>query len=205
MEGVKGRRSEQTKNKIVEAAHALFIEHGYAGTTFQAVADGAGVSVQTVYFHYGSKSRLLKRVVEVASAGDGEPVPLLARPSFTALKESTDPATAVRLWVRESGAVLDRVAPVLAVVRDAAPSDPEMAAQWAENSDRRRAAHGAFIAVLTGLHAVRHGLSERRAIDAAVALLSPELFLVLTRECGWTAAEWETWAADQLSHALLPG
>ncbi|GAA4559039.1 TetR/AcrR family transcriptional regulator [Planotetraspora kaengkrachanensis] len=205
MTGGKGQRSEQTKNKIVEAAHALFIENGYAGTTFQAVADAAGVSVQTVYFHYGSKSRLLRRVVDAASAGDGEPGPLLDRPSFAALREPADPATAIRLWVRESGAVLDRVAPVLTVVRDAAPGDPDMAAQWADDSARRRAAHGAFIAVLTGLHAVRHGLSERRAVDVAVALLSPELFLVLTRECGWTAAEWEGWAADQLAHALLPG
>ncbi|GGS66828.1 hypothetical protein ACFFV7_03425 [Nonomuraea spiralis] len=40
--------------------------------------------------------------------------------------------------------------------------------------------------------------------DITVGLLSPDLFLVMTRECGWPPAQWEDWSADQLSHALLP-
>ncbi|GII56764.1 TetR family transcriptional regulator [Planotetraspora thailandica] len=205
MAEVKERRSTRTRNRIVEAALALFVAHGYAGTTFQAVADAAGVSVQTVYFHYGSKSRLLKQVVDVASAGDAEPVPLLGRPWFAELRAAKDPDAALRRWVHESGVILDRVAPVLAVVRDAAPVDAEMADQWATNTEQRRTAHGAFVAILHGLGALRPGLSEHDATDVTVALLSPELFLVLTRECGWTTDRWAGWAADQLAHGLLTG
>ena len=187
----------------MHAAHALFVERGYAGTTFQQIADAAGVSVQTVYFHYGNKSELLKQVVDVASVGDEAPVPLLDRPWFAALRSSSDPVAVVRGWVRESGNILDRVAPVLAVVRDAATGDPDMAVQWATNSQQRHRAHGEIVTVLARLDALRPGLSARQATDVTVGLLSPDLFLVLTRECGWTTAQWETWVSDQLTYGLL--
>ncbi|MFG6195406.1 TetR/AcrR family transcriptional regulator [Nonomuraea sp. JJY05] len=197
-------RSAQTKGRIVRAAYELFVVRGYAGTTFQQVADTAEVSVQTVYFHYGSKSQLLKHVVDAASAGDDEPVPLLDRPWFAALQAERDPVAVVRGWTHASGIILDRVAPVLAVVRDAAAVDADMAAQWAANSEQRQTAHGAFVAILSGLRALRPRLTKRRATDITVGLLSPDLFLVMIRECGWTTGQWESWAADQLAHALLP-
>ncbi|GII04265.1 TetR/AcrR family transcriptional regulator [Planobispora takensis] len=198
------RRSAETRLRIVRAAHELFVACGYAGTTFQEIASAAGVSVQTVYFHYGSKSRLLRHVVDVASAGDEEPVPLADRPWFAELEKGGDPVAVVRRWVHEAGIVLVRVAPILAVVRDAAAADSGMAAQWARSGERRRTAHGAFVSVLAGLRALRPGLTVERAVDAAVALLSPELFLVVTRECGWSTAGWEEWAAGHLAHDLLP-
>ncbi|GAA1016675.1 TetR family transcriptional regulator [Acrocarpospora pleiomorpha] len=189
----------------MSAAHELFVVRGYAGTTFQQVADAAEVSVQTVYFHYGNKSQLLKHVVDVASVGDDAPVPLLRRPWFAALQEAPDPAAVVRRWVHLSGVILDRVAPVLAVVRDAAAGDPDMAAQWAANSEQRHTAHGEFVAILARRHALRPGLTRRRATGVTVGLLSPDLFLVMTRECAWTTAQWEKWATDHLSHGLLLG
>ncbi|RCG31621.1 TetR/AcrR family transcriptional regulator [Sphaerisporangium album] len=205
MPQVKGRnkRSAQTRRRVVEAAHALFVVRGYAGTTFQEIADAAGVSVQTVYFHYGSKSGLLKEVIDVASVGDDAPVALLDRTGFTGLQMLEDPEAVVRGWVRESAVILDRVAPLLAVVRDAAGSDPDMAAQWATNSEQRRTAHEAFVAIIARLRALRPGLTRRRAADITVGLLSPELFLIMTRESGWTTAQWQTWAADHLAHDLL--
>ncbi|MFI6922283.1 TetR/AcrR family transcriptional regulator [Nonomuraea spiralis] len=198
------RRSAKTRSRIVKAAQGLFVVRGYAGTTFQLVADAAEVSVQTVYFHYGTKSQLLKHVVDVASAGDDEPVPLLRRPWFAALQSAEDPMEVVRGWVHQSGVILDRVAPILAVVRDAAAGDADMATQWAVNSEQRHTAHGQVVAILDRLHALRPGLTGERATDITVGLLSPDLFLVMTRECGWPPAQWEDWSADQLSHALLP-
>ncbi|HEX5495732.1 MAG TPA: helix-turn-helix domain-containing protein [Mycobacteriales bacterium] len=197
------RRSDRTRGRIVEAAHGLFIARGYTGTTFQDIADASGVAVQTVYFHYGKKSNLLKHVVDVASVGDTEPVALLDRPAFADLRRARDPAVAIRGWTRQSAAILTRVAPVLAVVRAAASSDPEMAAQWAVNSEQRRVAHGEFVSILVGMGALRRGVTRGRATDVTVALLAPELFLVLTGECRWTVGQWRTWTADHLIHDLL--
>ena len=100
--------------------------------------------------------------------------------------------------------ILERVAPVLLAVRDAAGGDAEMAAQWQVNSEQRRVAHGTFVDILADNHALRAGLTRRRATDIAVALLSPELFLTLTRESGWSLPQWRTWVTDHLGHDLLP-
>jgi AcrR family transcriptional regulator len=202
---VKGprQRSVQTKRRIVAAAQGLIADQGYAGTTLQDIANTAGVAVQTVYFHYGTKSRLLKEVVDVASAGDDQPVPLLDREWFTRLGGMDDAHAVITGWVHASGLILARVAPILSVIRDAAPTDADMAEQWAVNSRQRRLAHSEFVATLTRLRVLRRGLTKPRATDITVALLAPELFLVLTRECGWPLKQWERWTVDHLTHDLL--
>ena len=48
---------------IREAAGRLFLERGYAGTTMDDVAAGAGVSKQTVYTHFHSKEDLFAALV----------------------------------------------------------------------------------------------------------------------------------------------
>lgn len=205
MPGVKGprQRSVQTKRRIVAAAAKLFVDQGYAGTTLQEIADAAGVAVQTVYFHYGTKSHLLKEAVDVASAGDDEPVALLDREWFTRLRATDDPRAVIGEWVHASGLIFNRVAAILSVVRDAVPTDADMAQQWAVNSRQRRVAHGEIAAILAELQSLRPGMTQHRTTDVIVALLAPELFLLLTRECGWTVAEWEEWAIDHLVHGLL--
>src|SRR5690242_3466184 len=90
--GKKGERSRQTRLRILQAAHRLFVERGYGATTVQDVAEGAGVAVQTVYFVFGNKPSLLKELVDVTIAGDDEPVPTMQRPWFTdALAARTAP------------------------------------------------------------------------------------------------------------------
>ncbi|MER7666419.1 hypothetical protein [Streptomyces sp. NPDC096193] len=47
------------------------------------------------------------------------------------------------------------------------------------------------------------GDSRRRSGGHIYAILSPELFLVLTRYRAWPPAKWEQWAYDTLSSQLL--
>ena len=67
----KRERAEQTRARIVEAAYRLFSQHGYEATTMQAVADEAGVAVQTVYFTFHTKGGLVA-AIETRAAGGGE-------------------------------------------------------------------------------------------------------------------------------------
>ena len=43
--------------------------------------------------------------------------------------------------------------------------------------------------------------ADRRLGSYAIA--SPEVFMLLTRDQGWTVTAYEEWLADQLIHALL--
>jgi hypothetical protein len=49
----------------------------------------------------------------------------------------------------------------------------------------------------------RSGIPIAEATDVVYALLSPELFLVLTRDRGWPPTRWEQWAYDTLASQLI--
>jgi AcrR family transcriptional regulator len=49
-----------TQERILAAATALFIEQGYEQTTVQEVADRAGVSRATVFWHFSEKAALFR-------------------------------------------------------------------------------------------------------------------------------------------------
>jgi AcrR family transcriptional regulator len=53
-----------TRERILEAATALFLEHWYDEVTLAQIARAAGVSQQTLVNHFGSKDGLLRAGVE---------------------------------------------------------------------------------------------------------------------------------------------
>jgi AcrR family transcriptional regulator len=52
------RGNPPTKARIADVARALFLRHGYRGTTMRAVADAAGVDSALISYHFGSKQGL---------------------------------------------------------------------------------------------------------------------------------------------------
>jgi AcrR family transcriptional regulator len=199
----RGEQARATRRRIVDAARLLFLQNGYAATTLEEIATDAGVAVQTVYFHFGNKRTVLKEVMDVASVGDDEPVPLLQRELFDDIRNESDPYQALSAWVEVSQSIYERVAPLLSVVRDAAGSDVEMAAQWATNRDQRLTAHRHLADLLADKGGLRPDLSVEKAGDIVFTLLSPEVFVLLTNERGWTPDEWRQWVNANLADTLL--
>jgi AcrR family transcriptional regulator len=65
-QGVPGKRAAQgraTRDQLVEVATALFAEHGYEGTSIEAVLAAAGVSRGALYHHFAGKEALFKAVL----------------------------------------------------------------------------------------------------------------------------------------------
>jgi len=56
-------RVVRTRAAVVKAATKLFLRHGYAGTTMEAIAAEAGVSKRTVYNNYLEKDALFAEIV----------------------------------------------------------------------------------------------------------------------------------------------
>src|ERR671919_655371 len=52
-------QARRTQERIVDAARRLWVEHGFAATTMEAIAAEAKVAVQTVYGAFGSKGGIL--------------------------------------------------------------------------------------------------------------------------------------------------
>ena len=117
--------------------------------------------MQTVYFHFGNKATLLKEALDVAAVGDDEPVALLDRSWLEELTDEPDPVRVIELWTNGGREILERVAPLLAVVRGTVGTDPDLAAQWDVNERQRRIAFRALADLLADRRALRPGLTVR--------------------------------------------
>lgn len=57
---------------IVNAAHLAFLTSGYADTSMDSIAKGAGVSIKTVYRHFEDKDDLFLAVMHAACASENK-------------------------------------------------------------------------------------------------------------------------------------
>src|SRR4249920_3803133 len=131
------QQAAETRAMVVAAAARLFGERGWAATGMREIARAAGVSVETVYASFRSKSELLMAAIDVAVVGDVEPVPLNQRPEFAALGSGTRQQRA-RAAARLVTGTNQRGAGVVLALREGAASDTELARQMREVEQRRR-------------------------------------------------------------------
>jgi len=199
----RAERARLTRRRIIHAAAELFVERGYGATMLDQVAERAGVAVQTVYFHFGNKSTLLKLALDVAAVGDDEPVPLLERPWLDRVKAEPDPLRMIELWVANSRSIMERVAPILAVIRGTVGADPDLAAQWHVNEQQRRTAHGALAQILADRGVLKTGLTRQDAADLAFLISSVEGYFLATATLGWPPEHWERTTVSILTNTLL--
>ena len=55
-------RGEQTRTAILQAAHDLFVEQGYHGTSMRQIASRAGIALGGLYNHFPSKEAVFEAV-----------------------------------------------------------------------------------------------------------------------------------------------
>lgn len=199
----RAEKARATRRRMREAALRLFREQGYAATPMQAIAEEAGVAVQTLYFTFGTKRALLSEIFDVAIAGDEEPIATLDRPHVQELMADPDPVAQLRGQARFTRSVLERLAPALEVVRGAATADPDLAELWETSVKQRATVQERFISALAAKTSLRQGLDQAAAADIGLALQGPELYDILVGRRGWSPDRYEHWLADALISQLL--
>ena len=191
-----------TRRRVIEAAHDLFVHQGYAGTTIEAIARRAGVSVQTVYNSVGNKAAVVAAVYDTALAGDDAPVPVAERPTFTAVLAERDARRCLGRYAALSRELGERAAPLVAAIL-AEAGNPDLRALAATAEQQR--AHGT--AAVARHLADRFGLAPALAVDEAAdilwALTAPETMIRLVHHRGWTWERYEAWLADAMSDGVL--
>src|SRR3954471_1550615 len=123
-------QAEATRAAILEAAERLFAQQGYAPTAMSAIAAEARVALKTVYVAFETKSGLLRALWHLRLRGDEADVSVMERSAYRELLDEPDPERQLRLNAGRACAVKRRIGALLAVIRDAAPADPEIAALW---------------------------------------------------------------------------
>jgi AcrR family transcriptional regulator len=200
------RRREQarlTRLAVLEAARALFVEHGYVATTIPAIARAAGVSAETIYAVFGTKKAVLSELVDVSIAGGGEAPPVLEQDWVREIRDEPDPRRRLSIMARNGRAILERRAPIDEVVRGAAAADPDIAALWARGKAQRYAGQHAVLRIVVGEAGLRGGMDLRTAADILYALGSPETYRALVVDRGWSSARFERWYEETLARLLL--
>ncbi len=201
--GPRAARARETRQRVVDAALRLFVEHGYMPTTMSAIAKEAGVAVQTLYLGFGSKAAILAAALDVAVVGDDAPVPLLERPWVQELRAEEDGRRAVALMCGELVQLLRRVAPLHAAIR-AATGDADVATLLERDQQRRYVTEAQLVSILAEKPGFNRQMGEARAADLVYGLLSEAVYLLFCVDRAWTVEEWGDWVAQTLSSQLFP-
>ena len=90
------RDPERTRERILDAAQALILDHGFGATTVDAVVTRAGITKGAFFHHFSSKSDLARALVDRYARLDRE---FLAKQLARARNLSTDPLQQVLLLI----------------------------------------------------------------------------------------------------------
>ena len=195
-----GRRAQAqaTRARIRDAAAALFVERGYAGTSIAAIAKEAGVASQTVYGAFGSKPMILKEAIEVTLAGGDEPIPVFDRDEAQRVIAAATPADAVTALARQCRLIFERAADLLHAGDVAALDEPEIAAMAKGGAEGRLLDMRRTVVELAAKGFLRDGVTAEQAGDIVWALSSPSLYRSFIHDRGWTPDRYERWLDDAL-------
>jgi AcrR family transcriptional regulator len=180
---------------VLAAATSLFADRGWAATGMRDIAGEAGVSVETVYASFGSKTELLLRAIDVGVVGDTEPVPLSQRPEFAALGNGSVPDR-IDAAARMLTGINRRTWGLRRTLTEAAGSEPQLAARLHELERRRRDN------IREGVEMVVGRPVEDDVLDGLWVVMGADAFCLLTQVGGRPAADYERWLATTIGRLL---
>jgi AcrR family transcriptional regulator len=154
-EGKRAAQGRATRGQLVDVATGLFAEHGYEGTSVEAVLAAAGVSRGALYHHFAGKEALFEAVVTAATdrvtaelgqaiSGCTDPVDALRTAAVAWISLALDPviqrivlvdAPSVLGWDRwrtmDDGRTLGAMRAMLQAVSDSGRLPPELVVPFA--------------------------------------------------------------------------
>jgi AcrR family transcriptional regulator len=188
-----------TKAAVLAAARDLIVRQGYPATTMEQIAAEAGVAVQTVYKHFGSKPAIVAAMVEQARQD-----PRLIEQRRRLLEER-DPREQVKLIAERARLHLETGIhlgwwPLAIPVRH---HDPEMARGLRHLAAEVRRSQMEYALSLKRNGGLRAGLSVEQAADYIGVLTAPEMLVTMPRDRGWSPGRMEQFLVEALSRLLL--
>jgi AcrR family transcriptional regulator len=193
--GLRAARVQENEERILRAAHELFVRHGYQATTLTAVAEAAGVAHRTVYVRFGTKAALLKRVIDVALVGDLAPIDVVSRDWYRTATTAPTLDGRIAAFASGSARLIAAAADVIAVAREAEPIEPLLATAARAGRAATRDAVRTF-----WRRARDDGLLPRRCdltwlADTTSALAHAETYLVMRETLRMTPQRYQKWLA----------
>ncbi len=194
---VRERQAGDTRRRILEAARQLLRSAGYDGMTIEAIAARAGVSAQTVYAIFKSKTGLLMAVLDQSMFG----------PEYEKVVRQTLSSPDAETRLRRAAAVARQIrsaqSATFDLMRGAGVVAPELAKLERQREDMRYEKEEGTINFLRESGRLRPELSHRSARDIFWMLTGGDVYRMLVRERKWSPAKYQAWLADTLVRSLL--
>jgi len=139
------RTPDDTRERIIDAAQAIFARDGYAGAKMQEIADRVGIQRPSLFYHFKNKEALfvaaheqvfarIEPVFRESLAPNGDPFVQLDRVSRAVLAVMTDEPDFARLVARTS---VDRHPAAVAIVRTYLQPLIDLSVRFVRDGQRR--------------------------------------------------------------------
>jgi len=200
------RRTEQaalTRQDILDAARDLFTSQGYARTTVGAIAERAGVAIDTLYAAIGRKPDLMRALVETSISGQDHAVPAEERDYVQRIQAAQDTREQLAIYAAAIVPIQERMAPIFLALRDAALTDGDCAAVWQEISRRRATNMLRMAGALRATGGLRADLTDQQVADIIWSMNAAEYWDLLVTQRGWSPQEFGAWVLDAWTRLLL--
>lgn len=201
--GPESRRSrrdeyaEQTRQAVVEAARALFAEHGYFATTVNDIAGAARVSAGTVYQQCGGKQGLLRTLMDIWTTSS------LVQHTLDVINAAESADEALRLLNDSYFEFWRQFDDIVQLVVATAPHDPEATASLGQAVVRHRTALHEIAQKMRQLGAFSPSLSDDDFADITLYHYGPQSgFHVTVTVLGWSEDRAREFLGAQFAHAL---
>ncbi len=187
----------QTRARILNSAKNLFESEGFEYVTIEKIAQGANVSIPTIYSLFQSKLGVLRALMDGA----------LPQNQFEALVEESiiekSPKKRLSISAKIARQIYDAERTQMSIFRGAAVLAPELRELEKEREMRRYNRQEVTIKAMVKENSLIKGLSATKARDILWALTGRDMYRMFVIEQGWTSDEYEKWLAHLLISNLI--
>lgn len=200
---LRAEQALQTRTAIIDAARQLLVTEGFQTTGVRAIANRAGVNVDTIYRSVGRKPDVIRAVVESALSGLPDEVPARQRDYVRRIRAASSATEKIDIYAAAITDIQQRLAPVYRALIDASRADGDSLALWREISERRAANMREFAADLRGTGELRDDLDDSTVADIMWSMNGTEYWTLLVERRGWDPARFQAYLADAWRRLLL--
>jgi AcrR family transcriptional regulator len=188
------QQSDRKRTKILTAARAQLESKGFVDFSLESIARNSGVTRQTIYNLFGSRSGLLEALFDQLAISGG-------MERMRSVMQQTDPASVLADFVDVFCGFWSKDRLLIRRIHGIAAIDPEFGAAVEARNRRRQAAAARIVSLLDGANVAR---TAQKTSDRAItlwALTAFEFFDALTEATG-SQEEATRLVHEQVSKAL---
>lgn len=179
-------KRERTRTSILEAAWKRVAQPGDPARLEDIAAD-AGVTRQSVYLHFGSRSGLLGALVDYID--NQIELPRMIGEAFA----NPDPSRALLQMLRTSAAVAPKIHGVAMALVRMAPTDEDAASAIGDRLTLRRKGLTELATRIAAADKLAADWTPKHVGEALWAAIAPENYELLVVDRGWSNKQYERW------------